>query len=84
MWPWTKRGPNTDDVMRRLESIERELRGIKTEWLDMHEKLTAVDGRIRKRQERETTPEPVLDDPRARKALLRARVLGRGGNGTHP
>ncbi len=60
------------------------MRGLKGEWLEMYDKLTRRDDRIRKRQEREPEADPIQNTPQAVKAALRARwAATRGANG-HP
>lgn len=84
---WKDRGAERDairTVTHRLEDVERELRGLKAEWLEMYDKLTRRDDRIRKRQERETAPDPAPMTPQDVKAALRARMAGRGTFNGHP
>lgn len=81
MWPW-KRQDDLRTVMHRLEDVEREIRGLKAEWLEMYDKLTRRDERTRKRLERETAPDPAQMTPQERKAALRERFgITRGRNG---
>lgn len=73
-WPWTRRGPVEDDLRalkRQQEDLAADVRRLQAEWLDMYEKLTRRDERLRKREERagqaSATPNPD-------KASLWARV----------
>jgi len=76
MWPWKQRGPAADEVRslrHSIEDLQREMRGLKAEWLEMYEKLTRRDDRARKRLERENDPIPAITTPQEAKAALRAR-----------
>ena len=87
MWPWKRqvREPDTIRELRhQLEDLQRDVRGLKAEWLDMYEKLTRRDERLRKRQERENGATPPQDTLQAQKAQLRARALGMRGSNGHP
>ena len=86
-WPWTREGPAKDDlrqVLQRLEDLESAHRRLKAEWVDMYEKLTSRDERLRKREARSEAagdtngqlamPEVVGN----RKSQLRARARALG------
>lgn len=77
-WPWTRKGQDPD-LIRRLEAVESQQRLLLAEWLEMYDKLTRRDERLRKRQERENGAGGTQDTPQDVKAALRARVAARGG-----
>lgn len=74
MWPWKRRVPAEDDL-RTLKTavadLQADQRRLQAEWLDMYEKLTRRDERLRKREERAAGTEPLPID---RKAALWSRV----------
>jgi len=82
---WKRKGPTSEEfrtLTHRVEDLERAMRGLQAEWLEMYEKLSRRDDRIRKRQERENEPDPLPMTPQAVKAALRARwAATRGTNG---
>jgi len=87
MWPWKRAVPEQDvirELRHRVEDLEREVRGLKAEWLDQYDKLTRRDERLRKRQERENTPGHTEDTPQGQKAQLRARAFALRGSNGHP
>ena len=85
MWPWKRDGKQTDEIRtltHRIEDLERQFRGLNTEWLDMYDKLARRDDRIRKREERQSAGDPLPMTPQDVKAALRARLAaGRASNG---
>lgn len=60
-------GDRLGTLSRRLDDVESDLRRMKGEWLDTHDKLAKLAGRLRKRAEREleaaAAEEPTQEAP---------------------
>lgn len=78
MWPWTRRGPEKDDLRTRVADLESDFRRLRVEWTDICDRLLRMDERHRKRQERAEAQDAPQDTPAARKALLRLRMRDNG------
>lgn len=90
MWPFRRKQPPIE-LVERLETLERGLRGVRMEWDDTYEKLMRILGRITKRAalaqrrgaetpedapESRETEQPVLDD-------FSQRVMAQRSRGRH-
>ena len=48
MWPF-RRKPASPDLLERIETLERGLRGLRLDWEDTYEKISRILSRISKR-----------------------------------
>lgn len=82
MWPWKRRVPAEDDLRTlraQLADVQADVRRLQAEWLDMYDKLTRRDERLRKREERAAgaeTPAPL--DKRALWSRVRSQPASNG------
>lgn len=93
-WPWTKREPTPNDLLTRMDALERRFRSLELEWFEVADKLTHRLARQAKRDRdaiavtekaqgaiplESEIPPPVG----SKKSLLWARAAQRGLGGQH-
>ena len=84
-WPWSGQdGDTIRNCRAEVAQLDSDFRRLKAEWLDMYDKLTRRDERLRKREERAEKDAPVSETPGDLKMALRARLAARGGRNGLP
>lgn len=65
MWPWKKQAHDDErgTLSRRLDDVESATRLLKSEWVDVLDRLERIAGRLAKRAERDGHAAGVLTGP---------------------